>query len=46
MKKKYITPEIEAVILIGPMLMTSGSQKVQEYTQGADILIGDTDDEQ
>lgn len=44
-KKTYIIPKAEAVVLLGPSLMTSGSHDVKSYTTGADINIGDSDDE-
>lgn len=44
MKKKYIKPKIEAVVNIGPRLMLSGSNQVNDYGTGSDINIGDTDE--
>lgn len=43
MKKTYIKPKIEAVVNIGPWLMLSGSNQVNDYQNGSDIFIGDID---
>ena len=45
-KKTYTQPKVEAVVLIGPTLMTEGSQNVTNYKRGVqyDINIGDTDE--
>ena len=43
MKKTYITPKTETVVIIGPRLMLSGSNSVSGYSHDAsdDIRIGD-----
>ena len=44
MKKTYIKPQIETVVVIGPRLMLSGSNTtVNGYTHDSsdDIIIGD-----
>lgn len=45
MKKTYIKPKIEAVVTIGPRLMLSGSNTVNEFEYNSEdpINIGDTD---
>lgn len=43
-KSRYIKPQSRIIFLHGSMLMTYGSNKVNDYTQGSDITIGDTDD--
>lgn len=44
-KSRYIKPLSRIVLLHGSMLMTYGSNTVNDYTQGSDIMIGDSDDE-
>ena len=41
---RYIKPLSRIVLLHGSMLMTYGSNTVNDYTQGSDITIGDKDD--
>lgn len=43
-KRLYIKPLSRIVLLHGSMLMTYGSNTVNDYTQGSDITIGDKDD--
>ncbi len=43
-KSRYIKPLSRIVLLHGSMLMTYGSNTVNDYTQGSDITIGDKDD--
>ena len=43
-KKTYTQPKVEAVVLIGPTLMTEGSHNVTNYAKGRAITIGDEDD--
>lgn len=43
MKKTYKKPQMLTVILRGTALMLGGSDKVNDYSQGADIYVGDTD---
>ena len=43
MKKTYITPKTETVVIIGPRLMLTGSNNVNDLLHDAsdDELIGD-----
>ncbi len=43
-KRLYIKPQSRIVLLHGSMLMTYGSNTVNDYIQGSDITIGDKDD--
>jgi len=43
MKKTYIKPKIETFVVIGPRVLLSGSNTVNEFDNGDDILIGDND---
>ena len=44
MKKTYIKPKIETVIVIGPrVLLEASSASVNNYSNGDDITIGDND---
>lgn len=43
-KKTYIQPTMKAVALRGPRMMISGSETLNSYDKGNDIMIGDTDD--
>ncbi len=44
MKKKYEKPQIHAVLLHGPTLMLGVSNTVNDYKQGDDIYVGDSDE--
>lgn len=44
MKKTYQNPQIRIVALQGPAVMLTGSESVNEYTKGQDIIIGDVDE--
>ena len=41
MKKKYIPPQSRTVLLPSPVLMLGGSNTVNGYVDGEDIIIGD-----
>ena len=43
MKKTYIKPKIETVIVIGPRVLLGGSNQVNNYNNGDDVFIGDED---
>lgn len=43
-KRNYIKPQSNVIVLHGPTLMISGSNTVNNYNQGSDIIIGDEDD--
>ena len=43
MKKTYIKPKIETVVVIGPRVLLGGSNTVNSYENGDDINIGDSD---
>lgn len=43
MKKTYIKPKIETVVVIGPRVLLGGSNQVNQFDDGGDINIGDTD---
>ena len=43
MKKKYIKPQTQAVLFHAPVVMLGGSNKVNDYGDGGEIPIGDTD---
>ena len=43
MKKKYIKPQTQAVLFHAPVVMLGGSNQVNGYQNGSDIIIGDTD---
>ncbi len=42
-KRIYITPQ-SRIVQLRSVLMISGTNKVNDYTQGSDIMIGDKDD--
>lgn len=42
-KRIYITPQ-SRIVQLRSVLMISGTNKVNDYTQGSDITIGDEDD--
>lgn len=41
MKKKYIPPQSRTILLPSPVVMLSGSNSVNVYDSGDDIVIGD-----
>lgn len=43
-KKRYTKPQTETILLRGPVVMLGGSNTVQEFGNGGDVLIGDYDD--
>lgn len=43
MKKKYIPPQSRTILLPSPVVMLTGSNNVNDYNNGGDIPIGDTD---
>ena len=43
MKKTYIKPKIETVVVIGPRVLLGGSNQVNQFDDGGDINIGDND---
>ena len=43
MKKTYIKPKIETVVVIGPRVLLGGSNQVNNYEDGGDFTIGDND---
>ena len=44
-KRIYITPQ-SRIVQLRSVLMISGTNKVNNYTQGEDLKIGDEDDSQ
>lgn len=44
MKKTYINPKIETFVVIGPRVLLSGSNTVNDFDDGGNINIGDPDD--
>lgn len=42
-KKTYTKPQAQAVILHGPVVMIGGSNAVNDYENGEETIIGDTD---
>ena len=44
MKKTYIKPKIETVVVIGPRVLLGGSNQVNQFDDGGDINIGDSDE--
>jgi hypothetical protein len=45
MKKKYVKPQTETIILRSPVVMLeSSSVGVNNYSNGGDINIGDSDE--
>ena len=44
MKKKYIIPQMQTVLFRAPVVMFGGSNTVNEYGNGGNINIGDSDD--
>ena len=45
MKKTYIKPKTGTVVIIGPRLMLTGSNNVNEFSKGDDIFMGDKDED-
>lgn len=41
MKKKYITPQMQTVLFRAPVVLVSGSNNVNNYENGYDVMIGD-----
>lgn len=44
MKKKYITPQMQTVLFRAPVVMLEGSNTVNNYENGGNINIGDSDE--
>lgn len=44
MKKNYETPQARIILLHTPALLLGGSNSVNDYNQGSDITVGDTDE--
>ena len=42
-KKRYTKPQTQAVIFHAPVVMLGGSNQVNDYQNGSDIIIGDSD---
>ena len=42
-KKRYTKPQTQAVLFHAPVVMLGGSNKVNDYGDGGEIPIGDTD---
>lgn len=42
-KRNYIKPQMRSILLKDPVLVYDGSNTVNEYTKGSDIMIGDED---
>ena len=41
MKKKYITPQMQTVLFRAPVVLVSGSNNVNNFENGYDVMIGD-----
>ena len=46
MKKTYDRPHTRTLLLHSSALMLSTSNTVNEYKQGSDIIVGDTDEDE
>ncbi len=44
MKKKYITPQMQTVLFRAPVVMLEGSNTVNDFNNGGNIYIGDSDE--
>lgn len=45
-KKTYTKPQVQAILLRGPLVMLEGSNTVNTYKSGGSINIGDSDEDE